>query len=95
LIRNNGEGRILAKCTVLSVENSEKMEKEESIAFVKQHQDKLRLTEKQFTKWAGKRYIVLIGVKDVQVVVPFKVNLSSFGTMDDWIPVDSINSVKV
>lgn len=56
-INNNAEGEIKAKGVVSSVFNSEKMTKDESIALVKKHQDKLKLTAKQFQKWAGKKDI--------------------------------------
>ena len=45
-INNNAEGEIKAKGVVLSVFNSEKMAKDESIALVKKYQDKLKLTAK-------------------------------------------------
>ena len=48
LIENDGSGLVRAKAKVLSVFNSEKMTKEESISLVKEYQDKLATDE--FTK---------------------------------------------
>jgi len=48
---------------VRSVLNSEKMDKDESIKLVKKHQGKLRLTNKQFQKWAGALYLMYLGIK--------------------------------
>ena len=93
-ITNNAEGKAKAKAVVKSVFNSDKMTKEESVAMVENNQDKLELTDKQFKRWAGKRYLVLIEVSNVEVIEPFEVDKSDYGNMDDWLPVGDINSVK-
>lgn len=92
-INNNGEGKIIGKSTVESVYNSEKMDKQTSEQLVKTNQEKLQLTQKQFDKWAGKRYIVLIEIKNFKKLEPFKIDKSNFGNMDDWLPVGDIRSV--
>ncbi len=94
-INNNAEGLIKARAKVKNVLNSEKMSKEESIALVQSHQDKLQLTPKQFKRWAGKRYIVLIQVEDVEELSPFPIDKSDYGNMDDWLPVENIEDVKL
>jgi hypothetical protein len=94
-INNNAEGLVKAKALVKNVFNSEKMTREESLGLVESNQDKLRLTEKQFKRWAGKRYIVLVEVGDVVQVEPFVFDKSDYGNMDDWLPVGDIESVKV
>ncbi len=93
-INNNAEGKIKAKAIVKSVFNSEKMEKEESTELVKKNKNKLQLTDKQFQKWAGKRYLVLIEVSKIKEVKPFSVDKSNYGNMDDWLPVGKIETVK-
>lgn len=93
-INNNSEGVVKAKAIVDSVFNSDKMTTEESVALVKKHQDKLNLSESQFKKWAGKRYIVLIGLKKIEEIKPFAIDKSNYGNMDDWLPVEKISSVK-
>jgi hypothetical protein len=94
-INNNAEGEIKAKGVVSSVFNSEKMTKDESIALVKKYQDKLKLTHKQFQKWAGKRYIVLIEIKNIKKIRYFPFNRDIFkNMMDDWLPVENIETVK-
>ncbi len=92
-ISNNGEGKAKARATVNLVLNSEKMEKEASIQWVKEHQPQLQLTPRQFKKWAGKRYIVLIGVESVQSIEPLAIDKSEYGNMDDWLPVGDIQRV--
>jgi len=94
-INNNAEGEIKAKGVVSSVFNSEKMTKDESIALVKKYQDKLKLTDKQFQKWAGKRYIVLIEIKNIEKIQHFPFNRDIFkNMMDDWLPIENIETVK-
>lgn len=93
-IRNNGEGLIKAKATVKSVFNSEKMDSSTSTKLVDENMDNLKLSDQQYKRFAGKRYLVLIGVKDVTEVEPFEIDRSEFGNMDDWLPVGDIDSYR-
>jgi len=93
-IRNNGEGKVCGRAEVSWVLNSEKMDPEQSMALVEKYQEQLRLTPKQHQKWAGKRYLVLVQVKDVRPVEPFLIDKSNYGNMDDWLPVGDIQSVR-
>ena len=95
LINNNAEGEIKAVAEVTNVINSEKMDKEKSSEFVKKYQDKLQLTENQFKRWAGKRYLVLIEVKNVKEITPFQFNRDNFkNCMDDWLIFEKIEEIK-
>lgn len=93
-INNNAEGLILARAKVASAFNSDKLTKEESARLVESHQNKLRLSQKQQERWAGKRYLVLIEVSGVEQVEPFRIDKSNYGNMDDWLPVEQIERVK-
>jgi hypothetical protein len=93
-INNNAEGVVRAKAVVASVFNSEKMTSEESISLVKKHQNKLDLTDSQFKKWAGKKYLVLIEIKKIEEIKSFAIDKSNYGNMDDWLLVEKIDSVK-
>lgn len=93
-INNNGEGVVRARAQVASVINSDMMSPEESVAMVKEHHSKLCLSESQFKKWAGKRYLVLIEVNKTEELKPFAVDKSEYGNMDDWLPVGDIDTVK-
>jgi hypothetical protein len=94
-INNNAEGKVRAKAKVKSTFHSEKMTEDESRALVKLNQPKLSLTEKQIKRWAGKRYIVLIEVADIKEIPPFAIDRSKYGNMDDWLPVEKIESVMI
>ncbi|MFW6230578.1 MAG: hypothetical protein ACOC32_00985 [Nanoarchaeota archaeon] len=93
-INNNAEGVVRAKAIVDTVFNSEKMTKEESVALVDSHQKKLMLDNAQLKRWAGKRYIVLIGVKDVEETAPFAIDKKDYGNMDDWLLVEKITNIR-
>lgn len=95
LIENDGSGQVKAKAIVKSVFNSEKMAKEESIKLVENNQGQLQLTSTQLKRWAGKRYLVLIGIRDIKEVEPFQIDKSNYGNMDDWLPVEDIDQVKI
>jgi len=93
-INNNAEGTVRAQAKVKSAFHSEKMNADESRALVEKYQPGLRLTERQVKRWAGKRYIVLIEVENVQEIPPFAIDKSDYGNMDDWLPVGKIASVR-
>jgi hypothetical protein len=93
-LTNDAEGAIRARGIVSWVFNSEKMSEDESISLVREHQDRLMLTDRQFERWAGKRYLVLIGVERMEMVKPFAIDKSDYGNMDDWLPVGKIDSVR-
>lgn len=93
-VRNNGEGTVQASAVVSAVYNSEKLSKEESKQVLNENQSKLALTPEQIKRWGGKRYLVLVEVKDVCTVEPFAFDRSGFGNMDDWLPVDKVENVK-
>jgi len=94
LLENDGSGMIKARARVSLVLNSEKMDKEQSIALVNDYQDRLQLTPAQSKRWAGKRYLVIIEIGTPERIEPFPVDKSEYGNMDDWLPVGDIDSVK-
>ena len=67
------------------------MTEEESRVVVSENQDKIDLTEEQIKRWAGKRILCLIQIKDVEVIEPLV--LAHQKNMDDWITVEQITSV--
>jgi hypothetical protein len=93
-IRNNGEGLVRARATVDSVFNSERMTPGESRRLVDEHLEDLQLSDAQYKRWAGKRYLVLISVFKVEELEAFKIDRSNYRKMDDWLPVEDIDTVK-
>ncbi|RCW38545.1 hypothetical protein [Marinilabilia salmonicolor] len=94
-IENNGDGLVKGKAVVENVFNSEKLAKEQSIELVEQNQNKLQLNSGLIKRFAGKRYLVLISIKDFEEIKPFKIDRSEYGNMDDWLPVGNIDKVKI
>lgn len=94
-LQNDGSAEIRSKATVSSVLNSDKLTPEESEQLITDHQEALQFTPAQFKRWAGKRYLVLIGLEAVSEVEPFTIDRSSYGNMDDWLPVGEIEAVMI
>jgi len=93
-IHNKGDGRLRVSTLVSEVFNSEKLTEEQAGDLLKTNQSKLNLTTEQIKRWPGKRYLVLITVKDVHSIKPFAIDRSGYGNMDDWLAVGVIESVK-
>ena len=94
-INNNADGYVRATAKVKSVLNSEKLTEGESAQLVDSYQDKLQLTKKQYERWAGKRYLVLIEISGIERIEPFRIDRSDYGNMDDWLPVEQIEKVRL
>lgn len=94
-IENKGDGLVKARAVVADVFNSDKMTKEESLDLIEKHQNKLLLDKGLLKRFGGKRYIVLITIKDFELLAPFKIDRSSYANMDDWLPVGDISRVRV
>jgi hypothetical protein len=94
-INNNAEGLVRAAAKVESVLNSDKLSEAESAQLVDRYQEKLCLTKKQSERWAGKRYLVLIEIRDAENLAAFRIDKSNYGNMDDWLVVEDIEKVKI
>ena len=92
-IYNTGEGKVKARGVVSYILNSDELSVEESFETIIRHQDKLQLPDNLFEKLAGKRYLVLIGLKDITEIVPFRINSTNLSNTDDWIPVGKIEII--
>lgn len=94
-LNNDAEGLVKSRAVVKSVFNSEAMTNEESIHLIQENQPALQLTDKQLKRWSGKRYLVLVGLEQVEEIEPFKVDKSNYSNMDDWLPVGDIKRVRL
>ena len=94
-MENNGDGWVKAKAVVSDVFQSEKLTPEQSLALVEENQDKLLLDAGMKKRFAGKRYLVLISVKDFEEIPFFQIDRSAYGNMDDWLPVEEIEQVRI
>src|SRR5688500_6593294 len=87
LIENDGSGIIRAKVIISSVFHSDKLSLEETEEIIEENMAHLKLTEAQKKRWIGKRYLSLLGLKDVHEIEPFSYVREK--NMDDWIIVES------
>ncbi|MHC1774852.1 MAG: hypothetical protein AB9834_05490 [Lentimicrobium sp.] len=68
---------------------------EQSIGLIGKNQDKLLLDAGLLNKYRGKRYLVLITIKEFEEISPFETDRSEYRNMDDWFPVGNIEKVKI
>lgn len=94
-VNNNGEGLIKAKAIVRGVEFTDKLTTEESEIKVDSILDRVKLDEKALKRFRGKRYLSIIVVQEVTEVEPFEFDKTDFSNMDDWLPVEDINKIKI
>lgn len=94
-IENKGDGMIKAKAEVRMVFESDQLSKEESVKLVEEHNKYLMLNNSMMSRFAGKRYIILITISDFKELMPFSIDRSAYGNMDDWLPVGEIGKVIV
>jgi hypothetical protein len=93
-IENKGDSLVRATAHVSEVYNSEKLTEKGSAELLQANRSKLCLTPEQVKRWAGKRYLVLIEVTNIQSLEPFAIDRSEYSNMDDWLPVNKIESVR-
>jgi hypothetical protein len=68
LSRDNADGEIIASGIVSKILISGRLTLEESYEVIIHNQDKLQLPDDQFYRWAGKPYLVLIGLASVKSI---------------------------
>jgi hypothetical protein len=95
LLNNNGEGLVKSRCLVESVFQTDKIDNAKALELINENQKDLILTSKQIEKWSLKRYIVLIKIKNFELIEEFKIDKKDYGNMDDWLLVEDIKRVKI
>lgn len=91
---NDGQQIIYGRARVTNVYDSPKLTHDESVAMLEKNRRALWLSEEQFLRMAGKRYLVLVTVDRFQEVPHFRFTRRDFRTLDDWIPVGDVNRVR-
>jgi hypothetical protein len=94
-INSTSEGEVKARGIVSNVFNSDRLSVEESFETIIKNQDKLQLPDKQFDRLAGKQYLVLIGLNDIEEIEPFRIDRASFNHTEDWLPVGNISIISI
>jgi len=91
---NDGRQIIYGRGGVIKVFDSPKLGHEESEAMLEQFRKPLWLSEAQFLRMAGKRYLVLVTVDRFQEVPRFRFTRRDFHTLDDWILVGDVERAR-
>ncbi|MFU8793726.1 MAG: hypothetical protein ACNA7K_06845 [Acholeplasmataceae bacterium] len=91
-VETGGNLLVTHRALVKDVIETDKMSELDSIEFVKKHQKELNLSATQFKRWAGKKYICLIEISNLEAIKPFTYHREK--NMDDWIITDDIESIK-
>lgn len=94
-INHPGQGVVEAKGSVSCIMISEELSVEESFETIIRHQDKLQLPDKQFDRIAGKKYLVMIGLSDIEQISPFHIEYSNSNSYGDWLAVENIEQAVV
>lgn len=84
---------IRARAVVLSVYNSYQLSSEESFEMIIRNQDRLILPDDQFYKWAGKKYLVLIGIRDAEEVQSFQIDRSITSNAEGWYTARNLHEI--
>lgn len=92
-VETGGDMIVTHKGIISKVIESEKMTPEESIDFIKKYEKELNLSKDQYDRWAGKKFLAVYEVSDLEEIKPFKYNREK--NMDDWIITDDINKIKM
>lgn len=91
---NDGKQIIYGRGRVTVVYDSPKLTHDESAAMLEKHRRALWLSETQFLRMSGKRYLVLVTVDGFQEVPHFRFTRRDFHTLDDWILVGDVERAR-
>lgn len=91
-VETGGNLLVTHRALVKDVIETNKMSLTDSIEFVKKYQKDLNLSTAQFKRWAGKKFICLIEIANLEAIKPFTYHREK--NMDDWIITDDIESIK-
>lgn len=91
-VETGGDLLVTHRGMIENVIETEKMTPEESQQFVEQHQSELNLSKKQMERWAGKKFLVIYRIAELEAIEPFTYQRGK--NMDDWVITSSIEEIK-
>lgn len=92
-VEKGGKMEITHRGVLTKVIEKYKMTPEESTEFIKGFEQELNLSEKQKTRWYGKKCIGLYEVSHLEKIEPFYYNREK--NMDDWIITDNLEDIQL
>jgi len=87
-------GAVQAKAKVKNVLNSEELTEQESNEMINRYLMEMMLVDKQLRDCAGKPYLILVRVEEVERIDPFMINDKILDEEDDWYVVSDIDELK-
>ncbi|MCI1136389.1 hypothetical protein MOP89_13590 [Enterococcus gallinarum] len=91
-VETGGNLLVTHRGMIENVIETEKMTPEESQQFVEQHQSELNLSKKQMERWAGKKFLAIYRIAELEAIEPFTYQRGK--NMDDWVITSSIEEIK-
>lgn len=91
-VETGGDLLVTHRGMIENVIETEKMTPEESQQFVEQHQLELNLSKKQMERWAGKKFLAIYRIAELEAIEPFMYQRGK--NMDDWVITSSIEEIK-
>ena len=91
-VETGGDLLVTHRGMIENVIETEKMTPEESQQFVEQHQSELNLSKKQMERWAGKQFLAIYRIAELEAIEPFTYQRGK--NMDDWVITSSIEEIK-
>lgn len=91
-VETGGDLLVTHRGMIDNVIETEKMTPEESQQFVEQHQSELNLSKKQMERWAGKKFLAIYRIAELEAIEPFTYQRGK--NMDDWVITSSIEEIK-
>ena len=92
-VQEGEEGTVRATARVRKADSTPMLDQEASIIRIVQNQRKLMLTEQQFARWGGLRFLVFVEAEEVERVEPFLVDPSLIG-QDGWAVLNDISLAR-
>lgn len=86
------QGQVECRCRVQGMEHEDDSEQRQR--WIRQHQDRLQLTDRQWKRCLKARKLMLVAIHQVEEVEPFRFNRMLFGHGEDWVPVGDIERAK-
>ena len=90
-VETGGDLLVTHRGMIENVIETEKMTPEESQQFVEQHQSELNLSKKQMERWAGKKFLAIYRIAELEAIEPFTYQRGK--NMDDWVITSSIEEI--
>lgn len=92
-VQEGDEGMVRATARVRRADCTPMLDQEASIIRMVQNQRKLMLTEQQFARWGGLRFLTFVEVDNVERMEPFFIDPSLLG-QDGWAILNDISLAR-